>query len=60
MRRRANGEGTVRQRGDGRWEALITLPGGQRRSFYGKTQQGCLEEDSGRKTGGSGRITGGL
>ena len=60
MRKRANSEGTIRQRGDGRWEALITLSGGHRRSFYGKTQQGGLEEDAGRETGGSGRITGGL
>ncbi len=37
-KRRANSEGTVVQRGDGRWMAQLTLPGGQRRSFYGKTQ----------------------
>ena len=44
MRRRANSEGTIRQRGDGRWEALITLSGGHRRSFYGKTQQEALKK----------------
>lgn len=32
--RRGNGEGTIRQRADGRWEAMVTLPDGKRRSFY--------------------------
>lgn len=36
--RRGNGEGTIRQRADGRWEAMATLPDGKRHSFYGKTR----------------------
>jgi integrase len=38
-RRHGNGEGTIRQRSDGRWEARLHLPGGKRRSFYGETRQ---------------------
>jgi len=43
MKRRANGEGTLRVRADGRWESTIMIgwqPDGRRRykSFYGKTQ----------------------
>ncbi len=37
MARRGRGEGTIRRRSDGRWEAIATL-GEQRRSFYGKTR----------------------
>jgi hypothetical protein len=42
-KRRAHGEGNIRQRPDGRWEARITVgynPNGTRRrkSVYGKTQ----------------------
>lgn len=36
--KRANGEGHIRKRGDGRWEAMVTLPNGQRKSLYRKTQ----------------------
>jgi integrase len=36
--RRGNGEGTIRKRVDGRWEARISLEGGQRRSIFGKTR----------------------
>jgi integrase len=49
MRRRGNGEGTIRQRfvtnkqtGERKaagWEAMLTLPDGARKSFYGKTRQ---------------------
>lgn len=42
VRRRANGEGTVNERGDGRWEARWTDNQGQRRSAYGKTQREAL------------------
>lgn len=35
--KRANGEGTIRQRTDGRWEGLYTH-NGKRKSVYGKTQ----------------------
>jgi integrase len=36
--KRANGEGSVRKRADGRWEAMVTLPDGARKSFYRKTR----------------------
>jgi len=36
--RRDNNEGGIGQRGDGRWEARVSLPDGKRRSFYGKTK----------------------
>ena len=44
MKRRANGEGTLRKRPDGRWESTIMIgwkDDGHRRfkSFYGKTQE---------------------
>jgi integrase len=38
-KRRAHGEGTVRQRKDGRWEARITLADGKRRSVFAVTQR---------------------
>src|SRR5262249_54348683 len=38
-KRRANHEGTIYKRQDGRWVASVTLPGGKRKSFYGKTRQ---------------------
>src|SRR5215831_18957360 len=36
--KRANGEGSVRRRADGRWEATVTLPTGKRKSFYRQTR----------------------
>lgn len=36
---RGHGEGSIRKRSDGRWEATITLEGGRRRSLYAKTRQ---------------------
>jgi integrase len=39
MAKRANGDGTISQRADGRWQARISLPGGKRQSLYGKTYQ---------------------
>ncbi len=39
MAKRGNNEGTITKRADGRWEARITLPGGKRKCFYGKTRQ---------------------
>lgn len=39
MAKRGNGEGTVRQRPDGLWEARITLPDGRRKSAYAKTRK---------------------
>lgn len=38
-KRRGNGEGTITQRLDGRWEARVTLLDGNRKCFYGKTRQ---------------------
>lgn len=38
-KRRGNGEGTITQRIDGRWEARVTLLDGKRKCFYGKTRQ---------------------
>jgi integrase len=37
--RRHNNEGSITKRPDGRWEARITLEGGKRKRFYGKTRQ---------------------
>ncbi len=36
--KRANGEGNVRKRADGRWEATVTLPTGGRKSYYRRTR----------------------
>jgi integrase len=38
MTRRANAEGTIYKRADGRWCASVTLGGGKRRSFYAATR----------------------
>lgn len=38
MSKRGNNEGNIRHRPDGRWEARITLPSGQRKSVYGETR----------------------
>jgi len=38
-KRRANHEGTIYKRQDGRWVSSVTLPGGKRKSFYGQTRQ---------------------
>lgn len=38
MAKRGNGEGSVRRRSDGLWEARITLDNGKRKSFYGETR----------------------
>lgn len=38
MGRRGNGEGSIRLRPDGRWEARYTLPDGTRHSIMGKTR----------------------
>lgn len=37
--RRGKNEGNIKRRTDGRWEARISLPDGQRKSIYGKTRQ---------------------
>jgi integrase len=43
MARRGRGEGSIRHRADGRWEASVTL-GDQRRSFYGKTRAEVMKK----------------
>jgi integrase len=43
--RRGNHEGTIRQRkADGRWEAMISLPDGSRKSVYGETRREAAEK----------------
>ena len=37
-KKRANGEGSIRQRKDGRWEGLYSI-NNKRKSVYGKTQE---------------------
>ena len=37
--KRANGEGSIYKRADGRWCATISADHGRRKSFYGKTRQ---------------------
>jgi integrase len=44
MGKRANGEGTVYQRKDGRWVASIVLEDGKRKSIYCKTQREAVKE----------------
>ena len=39
MSKRTNREGTIVKRSDGRWTAALSLDGGKRKFFYGKTQQ---------------------
>lgn len=39
MRKRANGEGSIYKRTDGRWAASVSLEHGKRKAFYGKTRQ---------------------
>jgi hypothetical protein len=38
-KRRGHGEGSIRQRPDGLWEARLSLPDGRRKSFYDKSRQ---------------------
>src|SRR5437870_11112046 len=37
-KRRGNGEGSIFKRKDGLWAATITLEGGHRKTFYGRTR----------------------
>ncbi len=43
MSKRANSEGSIRNRADGRWEARGTFDG-QRKSFFGRTQQEAIHK----------------
>jgi integrase len=44
MARRGHGEGSIYQRKDGRWAASISLEGGKRKTFYGKTRKEVQEQ----------------
>ena len=44
MSKRANGEGTVYQRKDGRWVAVIPLEDGKRKFIYRQTQREAIKE----------------
>lgn len=44
MKRRANGEGSVSKRKDGRWQARLTLAGGKRLSVYGRTRADAVRK----------------
>lgn len=44
MKRRGHGEGTIYQRNDGRWTAMITLENRKRKTFYGKTRKEVQEK----------------
>lgn len=48
MGKRGQGEGTIRKRSDGRWEAMLTIVGpdgkSRRKSLYGKTQREAREK----------------
>jgi hypothetical protein len=43
-KRRANREGTIYRRQDGRWVASLMLPRGKRKSLYGKTRQAVAQK----------------
>jgi len=62
--RRGNHQGSIRQRSDGRWEAILSLPNGDRLSFYGRTEDEAhrkltvaLYERQGGKAAASGAIS---
>ncbi len=38
-KRRGHGEGSIKQRADGLWEARVSLLGGKRKSLYGRTRK---------------------
>lgn len=46
-RKNANGEGNIRQRPDGTWEARVSLLDGKRKSIYGKTRKEVHEKLTG-------------
>jgi integrase len=43
-RKRGNGEGNIRQRPNGLWEARLTLPNGTSKSLYAKTRKDVAEK----------------
>ncbi len=44
MARRGHGEGSIYLRSDGRWAASISVEGGKRKTFYGKTRKEVQEQ----------------
>lgn len=42
-RKRGNNEGNIYQRPNGLWEARVSLPGGKRKSVYGKTRKAAAD-----------------
>lgn len=44
MSRRGHGEGSIYHRADGRWAGSISLEGGKRKTFYGKTRKEVQEQ----------------
>jgi integrase len=64
VRTRGYGEGTIRRRGDGLWEARLRTESGKQRSFYGETKRAVQlkllearrDQDRG-KVPGSSRLT---
>ena len=44
MAHRGHGDGSIYQRSDGRWAASISLEGGKRKTFYGKTRREVQEQ----------------
>lgn len=44
MAKRSRRHPSVHQRTDGRWEGQIGLPGGGRKSFYGRTRRGTIQK----------------
>jgi integrase len=43
-KQRGHGEGSIYQRRDGRWAASLTLEGGKRKTFYGKTRKEAYDK----------------
>ena len=43
-KKRANSEGNIIKRGDGRWMARVTTPDGKRKAYYGRTQTEVLDK----------------
>jgi len=44
MAHRGHGEGSIYHRSDGRWAASISLEGGKRKTYYGKTRKEVQEQ----------------
>jgi integrase len=43
-KRRSNGEGTIYQRPNGKWCAMLSVGGGERRAFYADTEKEVIEK----------------